>query len=120
MSDFAAFLAEIGVTQQQMDSAAMAMPDPVVVEDDKHHSIEPSDIQGVGVFSGSNMVAGDHVCQLKNGEHWTVCGRYINHDLSPNTLAVLSGDTVSAVAAKEIFAGEELTINYRQIMGILQ
>lgn len=118
-ADFRDFLSEIGVTQEQMDAAALTVPPPIEVDGDNRHRVLPSAIEGVGVFSGGDFKAGDHLCTLMTGGKWTVCGRYINHDPDPNIRA--SGDSIALVgiAIREINEGDEITLNYRQIRDAL-
>lgn len=114
-ADFRDFLSEIGVTQEQMDAAALTVPPPIEVEGDNRHRVLPSAIEGLGVFSGGHFKAGDHLCTLMTGGKWTVCGRYINHDPDPNIRAVVEAGVVVGRAMRHIEDGDEITLNYRQI-----
>lgn len=114
-TDFQAFLDEIGVSQQQMDAAALAMLTPVDVASDPGHRVRPSPIEGLGVFSSGQFKPGSRVCTLRVGDQWTVTGRYINHDPAPNLVALVAGELLIGAAARNISNGEELTLNYRQV-----
>jgi hypothetical protein len=114
-TDFQDFLDEIGVTQAQMDAAALTLPDPVIVVGDLRHPVRPSAIQGLGVFSGDHFQAVDRVCTLMAGKEWTICGRYINHDRNPNLRALVDSDAVYGIALRAIHEGDEITLDYRQV-----
>jgi hypothetical protein len=118
-ADFRDFLSEIGVTQAQMDAAALTLPAPIHVASDCRHRVSPSAIEGLGVFSGSGLKTGEHVCTLMVGSGWTTCGRYINHDPDPNSVAVLVREGLIGMAARQINDGDEITLNYRQVRDAL-
>lgn len=118
-TDFQDFLNEIGVTQAQMDAAALTLPGPTIVVEDLRHPVRSSAIQGLGVFSGNHFQIGDRVCTLMTGNAWTICGRYINHDPSPNLRAVTDSDAVYGIALRAIHEGGEMTLDYRQVKAAL-
>lgn len=117
--DFQDFLNEIGVTQEQMDAAALTMPKPIDIDGDRRHRVLPSTIEGLGVVSGGYFKAGDRVCTLMTSGKWTVCGRYMNHDLNPNIKAAADTGVLVGIAIREINEGDEFTLNYRQIKDAL-
>lgn len=109
MTDFGRFLEEIGLTQAQMDAAAAAMPAPRK-EANARYSVRPSGIHGVGCFANERISG--RVGTLKCGE-WFEAGRYINHSPTPNAVARMESGAL--VAYGEIGAGEEITLDYRQV-----
>jgi hypothetical protein len=114
-ADFRDFLNEIGVTQEQMDAAALTMPDPIEIDGDRRHRVLPSTIEGLGVFSGGSFEVGGRVCTLMTGGKWTVCGRYVNHDPDSSIRAVVEAGVVVGRAMRHIEEGDEITLNYRQV-----
>lgn len=92
------------------------MPEPTEITGDRSHVVQPSSIEGYGLFSGEDFGPGDRVCTLWDGANRTVCGRYINHHPSPNAQAVTSDGVMSAIAVRPIQQGEEITLDYRQAM----
>lgn len=118
-ADFRDFLSEIGITQEQMNAAAVALPDPVHAVGDYKHPVLPSAIEGLGVFSDRYFDVGDRACTLLVGEKWTVYGRYINHDPEPNIVAAYSQGVLAGIAIREINQGDEITLNYRQVKDAL-
>jgi SET domain-containing protein len=93
---------------------------------------------GKGLFTLGGIRAGEYVAEytgkhiptpyadtLKNrylfevNEVWTVDGssksniaRYLNHSCAPNCEADICGDRILIFAARDVLAGEELTIDY--------
>ena len=120
MTHYAQFLERIGLTQAQMDAAAAAFPPTKNVGTDDQHAVQPSAINGVGLFSGADFDAGDRVCTLRNGATWTTCGRFINHAAEPNVRAVVEGQDCHAIAVIPVCKGVEITLDYEQIRVALQ
>ena len=53
-------------------------------------------------------------CLLKDKR--TQAGRFTNHAMRPNCRFVFDGDNMNMIAIKSISAGEELTVNYREVL----
>lgn len=111
MSDFAAFLDEVGLTQAQMDAAAAAMPKPIPREVGDGYRVFPSPIHGVGCFATRDIDG--RIGAMRHGESWCEAGLYINHSAAPNAIAVMQGDTL--VAYGKVAMGDEITLDYRQV-----
>lgn len=87
--------------------------------------IGPSDIEGQGVFAGSDFDAGDFigVAMTDGGEdEWsskiwnlTVLGRRCNHQNNNNVVIKKNGDKFDMVASKPISQDDELVADYRQV-----
>ncbi len=107
----------------------------------EHLVFRKSQIHGVGAFARKDIGAGSHVieylgekidkreslrrCEQDNqyifslGDEYDLDGdapsnlaRFINHSCEPNCSAELEGEHIWIIAARDIHAGEEVTINY--------
>lgn len=115
MSDFAAFLAEIGLSQAQMDAAERAMPAPVSRHHDDPFCVRESGIQGVGCFATRGVDG--RIGVMRQGGRWHEAGRYINHSKHPNAVAALEQGAL--VAYGRMADGDEITMDYRQVRDCL-
>jgi len=81
--------------------------------------IAPSSIQGLGVHVIHFIPAGTSlgIAQAldRDGRTWRVTplGRYHNHSTSPSARNVRVGNQRYLVAARDLYPGEEVTIDYR-------
>ena len=79
--------------------------------------IAPSRIQGLGIFMRVPIRQGSLIglAHWRAGGRWqtTQLGRFHNHSVSPNALSVNVGDQRYLVAAVDLFAGDEITVDYR-------
>lgn len=118
MSDFDQFLSEIGLTRADMDAAkdAAQVFAPLTSSERASIDVARSPIEGMGVFSKTGFSMSDRIGLLKVGEFWTELGRYANHDPRPNAELL---EDMSVIATRPILAGEEITLNYRQIHQII-
>jgi hypothetical protein len=89
-------------------------PGPVAVQ------LGKSSIQGTGVFATGDFAAGDVVAPARVEGKRTPAGRYTNHAKSPNAVMALreNGD-IDLTATQPISAGEEVTVNYRQVLELI-
>jgi len=82
-----------------------------------------SPIHGVGIFAPQKYSKGDDtyeiICPCGDDSCRTEACRLTNHSKDPNMFLDRRGDSVWAVAKKEIPCGEECTIDYRSVMPIL-
>jgi len=111
MSDFDAFLSEIGLTQAQMDAAAASMPRPLGRMDAEDYFVSLSEIEGLGCFAAVDIDG--LIGRLRTGDSWHDAGRFINHSATPNARASMDG--ANMVAHGKIARGEEITLDYRQV-----
>ena len=83
-----------------------------------------SPIEGKGLFAVANIAEGDLVAHGRIDNKRTPAGRYTNHSKTPNSAPVNSVNGVDFVALRDIagnkggFAGEEITIDYRQAINL--
>ncbi len=120
--DYQLFLSEYGL------SDALVIKDMNVVPCDVEKSpgagvvLGISRLHGTGVFALQEYKAGEYVCLTKRDGQKEPAGRYMNHSKTPNVLSVRlhardDGDII-AIALRDINAGDEILVNYRQNMGI--
>ena len=114
--DYAAFLAEYGLTERWVRS---------VVDDRSDHADMPpefgkaivslSQVEGCGMFATAPMAAGEHIGPARIGDCRTVLGRMTNHAKHPNCIFVPTADGGLEMFTRcPVGAWEELTIDYRQ------
>lgn len=89
------------------------------------YSIAPSEspIQGKGLFATAHIFKEETIAPMRINDKRTPAGYLVNHAKNPNTKAVLTNNgDMYLVAIKEINGmnggqlGEELTLDYRQVM----
>lgn len=111
MSDFHAFLAEIGLTQAQMDAAAASMPRPLPRMETEDYFVSQSEIDGFGCFAAKDIDG--LIGRLRTGDDWHEAGRFINHSPTPNAVASMQDGNM--VAHGKVARGDEITLDYRQV-----
>jgi len=84
--------------------------------DDFH--IKDSPIHGLGVFASDHLLAGCNVGPARIGINRTPLGRYTNHSASPNCVMLKADNTTDMflMTQQSIKMGDELTVDYRQVM----
>ena len=79
--------------------------------------VAPSPIAGHGVFPTASIGRGTTIglAHWYDGRQWraTRLGSLHNHSLTPNAESVRVGNQRFLVAARDIFPGEEITVDYR-------
>ena len=117
--DFAAFMAEYGLTAEFLKAVADYTEDhaPAPVGTDTL-SKWPSKIHGYGLFATERYTAGWVIAPMRIDGMRTPAGRYINHSPNPNSEAVIQGDDLWCRALRDIEYGEEVTLNYRQVIQV--
>ena len=78
--------------------------------------IAPSPINGVGVFATENIPAGTNlgVAHIKTGDGYDITdlGMNHNHSYKPNCVNKLKNGVRYLYNNKELFPGEEITVDY--------
>lgn len=116
--DYSMFLSQLGTDQETMDkvvqdhSDLMDMPGGYFVE------LKPSKIHGMGLFATKNFKAGELVCPGRIDGKRTPAGRFTNHSPKYNIVPEKVGDDIIAIASRDIYAGEELLVDYRDSMRV--
>jgi hypothetical protein len=115
--DFYLMLKSIGFSHDEMiavsefDGDLMEMPDHV-----ENVCVMPSKIGGKGLFATIFIESGLAICPARINGKRTPAGRYTNHGFQENAEMKLSDGNAFIVAKTDIYAGEEITINYRDVI----
>ena len=111
--DYAKVLVEAGITEDQAleltQSNLLFLPidEPLI-------TVGASSIQGDGVFALEDIPAGGRIAPARIGNLKTTAGRYTNHSANPNAEFRLADNGLDLYAVKQIAAGYEITVCYRQ------
>jgi hypothetical protein len=117
--DYTLFLAQMGMTQEQMGAIVQIEEDLIDMPPGFAVELRPSAIHGTGLFATAPIDAGHPICPGRLGGCRTTAGRFINHSPEPNTTSHMhtNGD-IWAVALHAIQENEEITIDYRTSMRV--
>ncbi len=124
--DYLKMLNECGITHQVARIQSENINDQVAMpRSGSRVRIQPSPIEGMGVFLSSPIAAGEVIAPARLAGLRTPAGRYTNHSMTPNSIMVLrSGGDIDLVATRKIegcrggWLGEEVTIDYRQALAL--
>jgi hypothetical protein len=116
--DYGAFLHQIGMTQDEMDSIVHIEYDLMDMPEGVFTQLRESPIHGKGLFVTKDFEVGEVVCPGRINGKRTPAGRFINHSLNPNIIPKKVGDDIYAVAMRKIQAGDELLVDYRASMRV--
>lgn len=115
--DYFKALDEIGFTHEQAVAMSESQDDiiPMPVGTGSHVYIGSSKISGEGLFLAFDCEKDSILCLARIAGNRTPAGRYTNHSKRPNCIFVPdeNGD-VHLVSVRDVKAGEELTVDYRQ------
>lgn len=79
--------------------------------------VAPSRIQGLGVFMRVPLRQGSMIglAYWKDGSRWqwTPLGRFHNHSTQPNAININVNNRRYLYAARDLFPGDEITVDYR-------
>lgn len=124
--DFELMLKQTGWTKERVHEVASNMEDRIPFPYG-NYKLAPgnSPIQGKGMFSTATIKKNEIIAPMRLNGKRTPAGYLINHSKTPNTIAVIypNGDGF-LVASRDIHGmfggqlGEELTLDYRQVMKI--
>lgn len=115
IDDYKLFVSQIGMTEEEIRAQSEHEGDMIDVVSDAVE-IKDSIIEGFGVFAKKSFRIGDFICTLRVEDKRTPYGKYTNHGLFANAAASLTEDSVDMVAIRDIVAGDEITMNYRQVL----
>jgi hypothetical protein len=116
--DFEAFLHQIGMTQNEMDSIVHIESDLIDMPKGFDVELRDSTVHGKGLFATRDFELGEVICPGRLDGKRTPGGRFINHSYNCNVKPEKKGDDIYAVAARKIHAGEELLVDYRASMRV--
>jgi hypothetical protein len=116
--DFMLMVEESGFTQQQIRDQSEYEGDRIDIDLDGL-KVAPSFVDGDGVFATLDFDAGHTIAVARINEQRTQVGRYTNHSKRPNCRMIghENGD-IYLESIRRIKAGEEITVNYRQVRSI--
>jgi hypothetical protein len=120
VADFFAFLESRGFDPEVFERISANREDQRDFPEPAPVRIGKSSIQGVGVFATTDFSEGEIVAPALFEGKRTPAGRYTNHSKSPNAAMGLreNGD-IDLTATQPISAGEEVTVNYRQVLELI-
>lgn len=116
--DFDLFLSQLGMTHAEMDTVVQIESDLMDMPHGFDVELRDSSTHGKGLFALREFAAGELICPGRIDGKRTPAGRFINHSMQPNAEPVKDGDDINAVALRELLAGEEIFINYRDSMRV--
>ena len=120
--DYAAMVAEMGMTHDQVSDQVNNQEDQIAFPESSYKiSILASPLHGKGLFASAAIVEGEVIAPARINGKRTPAGRYTNHSKTPNCVMrkTTLGD-IDLVAKKAIkgyhggIPGDELTVDYRQ------
>lgn len=117
--DYSCMLGELGVTEELVRSQSENTDDLIPVESENARTAV-SDIEGTGVFATKSFPENSRVALARVGSQRTPVGRYTNHSKNPNSKMVPTGGDVLLVTTRPVVEGEELTVDYRQVVTDIQ
>lgn len=116
--DYALFLTQIGLNQDQMDEIVKNDSDLIDMPDGFDVELKDSDINGKGLFATRQFQCGELICPGRIDGKRTPAGRYINHSQNPNAEPIKFGDDINAIAIRNINLGDEILVDYRASMKV--
>jgi hypothetical protein len=122
-SDYSSFVSEYGLSEAELQRITQNEADQVPMPDGFDSvRLGPSELHGLGMFATRDVQAGEWLAPARWRLKRTPAGRYTNHAKHPNCAMLPSDPSIHAgigdlwlVATQNARAGEELTVNYRQV-----
>lgn len=116
-ADYSLMLESMGMTEQEVQDQVTNEADMMAMPEEYDMAfVGESMIQGKGYIADKNIYGGDFIAPARIGDFRTEAGRYTNHALNPNAAMVVDGSDVDLMALKDIEPGEEITVNYRDVI----
>jgi len=118
--DFGRMLGHYGIADADIrcltDGAEVNIPLPA---DAGGLEFKVSPIHGMGAFATQDFPAGGTIAPMRLMGFWTPVGRYMNHSCKANCVAgMIQRNGLVIYSIRPIKAGEELTIDYRQLLSV--
>lgn len=126
--DFQVFLDEFGITPYQARVASEEAGDQIPMPHDAGANlvVRQSGIEGRGLFTQIPAVPGDILAPARLAGKRTFAGRYANHSCAPNAKFIEYGGNAFLVATESIapfcsetVPGDEVVVDYRQVMSLV-
>jgi hypothetical protein len=113
---FESMCSDIGKSQEEVRELSEIEEDIIPQPECDKVEIKDSPIEGKGVFV-TEPVKKDNVFALARIlNNRTPVGRYTNHSDEPNATGIVKDNLGMLVALRDIEEGEEITVNYREIV----
>lgn len=117
-ADYSLMVESMGVSEDEIQKQVSNEADMMAMPDEYDLAfVGESMIQGKGYIADQLISGGDLIAPARIGDFRTEAGRYTNHALNPNAAMVVCGSGVDLMALKDIEPGEEITVNYRDVIG---
>ena len=117
--DYVKFVEEIGMTEEQVQRLVHQHDDLIMTRRCFEYAVlKPSPIHGVGLFASRFIPKATPFAPARVNNCRCVAGRWMNHTINPNCQFVPINSDLETVALRDILEGEELTVNYRNILEI--
>lgn len=114
--DYQQLLSDLGMTQEEMDLIYQVNDVVDMPQGFKEVYVAKSELAGSGLFTNEEIVEGETICPVRAQNNRTIAGRYTNHALYPNSKPALIAGIFCIIAVKRILEGEEITMNYRDVI----
>ena len=114
--DYALFLKEMKLNQVEMDKILAITHDLMDMPKEFFTELRPSKIEGTGLFATKSFKMWEVVCPCRLNGKRTPGGRFVNHSHKNNLMPIKIGEDIYAIASQDIYANEELLLNYRDMM----
>ena len=116
-ADYESMVDSIAMTEQEIRAQVEDQSDMVEMPLGYGHIYtSKSELEGDGLFSKDKIIANSAICPSRINGNRTIAGRYTNHALLCNAEMVFIGEDMELKALKDIEAGEEITVNYRNVI----
>ena len=115
--DYQLMVESMDMTEEQIQEQVQNEDDMIgMPEGYEYLDVMPSPIHRGGLYSSAKHEAGEVICPARIGDKRTTAGRYTNHAFDPNSAMVVTNEGVDLVAIKDIDPGQEITVNYRNVL----
>jgi hypothetical protein len=115
--DFLEAIAEYGFSEELVREQSVNTEDVISIPTFDCVEIRESNIEGVGLFARVPFPNGATVMPARIADKRTQAGRYTNHARLPNaTMKFHTNGNPYLVTIADVDVGEELTVDYREIM----
>jgi hypothetical protein len=114
--DYQVFLKQLGVDQSTMNAIVSIESDLIDMPEGHDVELKESSVHGIGMFATRTFFAGEVICPGRLDGKRTPAGRFINHSPNANVMPYKFGDDLYVLALKDVGVGNELFIDYRDVM----
>ena len=114
-NDHDLFLHEFGISDD-LERAVMSYTGDLDLTEIDGVRLGSSEIHGEGTFATKHFKSPYCVGHSILRNQRTILGRYMNHSPEPNCIPVMASDGILVVVINDVCEGDELLINYRDVM----